>query len=99
MAAKLKSGQGLKDYLLLLSKVEALDSQEESRLLELSRQGDRDAIRQIVEAYLPKVIAWVSVRRGEGPNFQELISVGNCALIESVKAYRGIPEKFEAYVR
>lgn len=96
MAAKLKSRQGLKDYLLLLSTIGPLDSSREFQLLELSRHGDEEAVRQLVEAYLPQVLAWVSPRRGQALSFQELIAIGNCALIEAVKAYRGRPEKFKS---
>ena len=96
MATKLKSKQGLKDYLLLLSTVGTLDEAGQAELLALAALGDTNAIREMVEAYLPKVLAWVSPRRGEAFSFQELIAIGNCALIESVKTYRGKPSQFEA---
>ena len=85
MATKLKSKQGLKDYLLLLSSVEIIDEARQAELLMRSEAGDPVAVRELVEAYLPKVLAWVSPRRGEALSFQELIALGNCALIETVK--------------
>lgn len=95
MAAKLKSRQGLKDYLLLLSTVEGLDEARQAELLQGATFGDAASIRELVEAYLPRVLAWVSPRRGEALSFQELIAIGNCALIETVKSYKGDSRKFE----
>jgi DNA-directed RNA polymerase sigma subunit (sigma70/sigma32) len=96
MAAALKSKQGLKDYLLLLSSLGSLDARSQEALLQRCCAGDASAVRAVVEAYLPKVLQWVSPRRGEALSFQELIAIGNCALIETVKAYRGSSASFEA---
>ena len=86
MAVKLKSRQGLKDYLVLLSTLEPLGKAREAELLALSSQGDSAALRELVEGYLPRVLHWVAPRRGEALSFQELIAIGNCALIETAKA-------------
>ena len=96
MATKLKSKQGLKDYLLLLASLESLDEIRQAELLIQAEAGDPVAIREMVEAYLPKVLAWVSPRRGEALSFQELIALGNCALIETVKSYSGKSSQFES---
>ena len=95
MAAKLKSKEGLKDYLLLLSKVEPIDPVTQRNLLLQCSAGDPVAVREMVEAFLPRVLHWVAPRRGEAFSFQELIAIGNCALIEMVKNYKGDPAKFE----
>jgi len=95
MAAKLKS-QGLKEYLLLLASLEEPDPAAQEALLARSAKGDPEAVRAMVEAYLPKVLHWVSPRRGEAMSFQELIAIGNCALIEAVKSYQGPPADFES---
>jgi DNA-directed RNA polymerase sigma subunit (sigma70/sigma32) len=96
MATKTRTKQGLKDYLLLLASIQPADPGRQAALLELAGRGDAAAIREMVEAYLPKVLAWCAPRRGEAMSFQELIAIGNCALIESVKNYRGRPADFEA---
>jgi len=96
MAAKLKSRQGLKDYLLLLSRVEPLSPERQERLLNGAAMQDPAAVRELVEACLPRVLSWVSPRRGEALSFQELIAIGNCALIEAVKSYHGKSADFEA---
>jgi DNA-directed RNA polymerase sigma subunit (sigma70/sigma32) len=96
MATKLKSKQGLKDYLLLLSSVGELSEARKEELLGQAAQGDSAAIRELVEAFLPRVLYWVAPRRGEAFSFQELIAIGNCALIETVKSYHGKPSDFDA---
>ena len=96
MAAVLKSKQGLKDYLTLLASLGQPDPQRQEMLLQRCSAGDSAAIREMVECHLPKVLQWVAPRRGEALSFQELIAIGNCALIEAVKAYRGPAAGFEA---
>jgi DNA-directed RNA polymerase sigma subunit (sigma70/sigma32) len=91
MAAKLKSKQGLKDYLILLASLAPLGAEREAELLGLSRAGDAAALRELVEGYLPRVLHWVAPRRGEALSFQELIAIGNCALIDAAKAQTGGP--------
>jgi DNA-directed RNA polymerase sigma subunit (sigma70/sigma32) len=95
MAVKLTSRQGLKDYLLLLGSLGELDEARRGILLKRSALGDAQAGRELVEAYLPRVLKWVAPRRGEALSFQELIAIGNCALIETVKSYRGDATKFD----
>lgn len=96
MATKLKSKQGLKDYLVLLSQLRPVGPEAQAALLKRCAKGDAEAVREMTEAWLPKVLAWVSPRRGEALSFQELIALGNCALIETVKSYRGKCEDFES---
>jgi DNA-directed RNA polymerase sigma subunit (sigma70/sigma32) len=93
--AATKMKRGLKDYLLLLSTFPEPDAASLAERLRLSRQGDAGARRLLVESLLPKVLSWVSARRGEGLDFQELIALGNCAMIEFVKSYRGPVESLE----
>jgi DNA-directed RNA polymerase sigma subunit (sigma70/sigma32) len=88
MPSKLKTKEGLKDYLLLMNTLQAqqdMDAQELGRLLQDWKQGDEGAFRSLVEAFLPRVIAWVSPRRGEGPSFQDLIAMGNAAMMAGLK--------------
>jgi hypothetical protein len=95
MAAKLKNAQGLKDYLLLLSTLVELGAEEAGELLLKSRMGDAAARRLLVEGMLPKVLRWVAPRRGEALSFQELLAIGNCALIETVKSHKGDPSRLD----
>jgi hypothetical protein len=87
MPSKTKIKEGLKDYLLLMNTLQAqgMDSQDMERLMEDWRQGDEGAFRSLVEGFLPKVLGWVSPRRGEGQSFQELIALGNTAMMASLK--------------
>jgi len=90
MASTLKKHQdGLKEYLGLMARVDRLSAHRKAGLLEASRSGDAGAYRELVEGYLPQVLGWVAPRRGEALSFQELIAIGNAALIESLKAYQG----------
>jgi DNA-directed RNA polymerase sigma subunit (sigma70/sigma32) len=85
----LKTRPGLKEYLQLMAMLQPLEDFELEALLEAKKQGDPKALRELTEAFLPSVLRLVSPRRGEGRSFQELISLGNCAVIECLRSYRG----------
>ena len=89
MAADLKIKAGLKEYLQLMASLEPMTLEDQAEALAASQSGDRAAFRSLVEAQLPNVIRLVSGRRGEALSFQELIGLGNCAVLEAVKRYRG----------
>lgn len=97
--ATIKASQGLKDYLVLMSSLEAVTPQEQSRLLSSYMGGEEGALRQLIEAFLPKVVVWVAPRRGGGYSFQELIAIGNCAVIETLKDWRGQAADLEEKIR
>ncbi len=90
MAETLRKNQdGLKDYLALMAGVDRLSFHRKAGLLEASRCGDAGAYRELTEAYLPLVVSWVASRRGEALSFQELIGIGNAALMENLRNYQG----------
>lgn len=93
-----RTGQALKDYLLLMASLEALGVDEQASLLLRLRKGDDRAARELVEGFLPKVVLWVAPRRGEGYSFQELIALGNSAVIECLQEYKGDAASLEAKV-
>ena len=84
-----RTGQALKDYLLLMASLEPLGLEEQADLLVKLRKGDAEALRVLVEGYLPKVLLLVAPRRGEGFSFQELIAIGNSAVIECLRDFKG----------
>ena len=90
-----RTGQALKDYLLLMATLESLEPQEIAALLPKCKKGDQKALRELVENFLPKVVLWVAPRRGEGFSFQELIALGNSAVIECLHGYKGEAARLE----
>ena len=93
-----KIKQGLKEYLLLMATLPQASASEREALLEAKKQGDPQALRELSESFLPDVVRLVSPRRGEGRSFQELISLGNCAVIECLRSYRGSAAALDARI-
>ena len=86
--ARTKENQ-LKEYLGLVQRFRPLAPSQEEALLERMRAGDTSAQRELVESYLPRVVAWVAPMRGRGMAFDQLIEAGNKALLRGLSATRG----------
>lgn len=95
MKTATRKGRELKDYLQLMAAMPAPESVEVEALLQGVRAGESAALRKLAEVWLPQVVAWVAPRRGEAASFQELIAIGNCALIETLKGYSGSVGRLE----
>jgi DNA-directed RNA polymerase sigma subunit (sigma70/sigma32) len=80
----------LKDYLTCLAQIRRLQPEEEAQLENsLRRTQDRDARRLLEEAYLPRVLGWVSAYRGLGYEYETMIKMGNKALLRGLRRYHG----------
>jgi DNA-directed RNA polymerase sigma subunit (sigma70/sigma32) len=75
-----------------MASVQPLNARQEQRLLKAARGGDEASLRALVENYLPRVVHWVSPRRGGALSFQELIALGNCALMQTLGSWNGDPK-------
>jgi RNA polymerase primary sigma factor len=79
--------KNLKLYLDQISKFSTYTEDEEKKLGELIREGDRNALKQLIEANLRFVVSYVKKYRGMGLSLLELIDEGNVGLIEAAKRF------------
>ena len=66
---------------------EPLSRQREGELFGLARQGDQQAIDELVQSNLRFVVRIAKEYNGRGLSFIELISEGNVGLIEAIKRF------------
>jgi len=79
--------KNLKLYLDQISRFPTYAEEEEKKLGELIRKGDRNALKQLIEANLRFVVSYVKKYRGMGLNLLDLINEGNIGLIEAAKRF------------
>ena len=79
--------RNLKLYLNTISKFKPLSQEEECRLGLLIEQGDKTALKQLIEANLKFVVSYVKKYRGMGLSLLDLINEGNLGLIEAARRY------------
>jgi RNA polymerase primary sigma factor len=90
--------KSLKHYLEEISKFPQITEEEEKNLALRIRQGDREALRKLVEANLKFVVSYVKKYAGMGLSLLDLINEGNLGLMEAAKRFdpeRGV--KFITY--
>lgn len=79
--------KNLKLYLDQISRFPMLTQEEEKKLGKLIQQGNKEALRQLIEANLRFVVSYVKKYRGMGLNLHDLINEGNLGLIEAAKRF------------
>lgn len=77
----------LQAYRKRLSGVEPLTREAEQKLAVRARAGDRDAVRQIVEACLPFVVSIALEYRRWGLPLEDIIQQGNVGLVRAVAKF------------
>src|SRR4030042_4812616 len=90
--------RNIKHYLEEISKFPALTEEEEKKLGERIRGGDKEALQILVKSNLKFVVSYVKKYRGMGLGLLDLIDEGNIGLIEAAKPYdpsRGV--RFVSY--
>ncbi len=77
----------LKKYLKEISKIPRISPEEEKKLGEKIKKGNKEAIKKLVEANLRFVVSYAKKYRGCGLSFLDLINEGNIGLIEAAKRF------------
>jgi RNA polymerase primary sigma factor len=81
------SSETLKKYLQEISRLPRITPDEEKVLGDRIHQGDREALRKLVEANLRFVVSFAKKYRNCGLSFLDLINEGNIGLIEAAKRF------------
>jgi RNA polymerase primary sigma factor len=79
--------KNLRSYLGQISKFPILSQDEERKLGELIRKGDKNAQKKLIEANLKFVVSYAKKYRGMGLSLFDLINEGNLGLIEAAKRF------------
>jgi RNA polymerase primary sigma factor len=79
--------KNLRNYLEDIAKFPPLSDKEEKDLAHRIRQGDRDALRRLVEGNLKFVVSYAKRYSGMGLGLLDLINEGNLGLIEAAKRF------------
>ena len=85
--SRLQSSETLKRYLQEISRIPGIDADMEKVLGARALDGDRDAMKRLVEANLRFVVSFSKRYRGCGLSFLDLINEGNIGLMEAAKRY------------
>ena len=81
------SSESLKKYLQEISKLSRVTADEEKVLGAQIQNGDKEALRILVEANLRFVVSFAKRYRNCGLSFLDLINEGNIGLIEAAKRF------------
>jgi RNA polymerase primary sigma factor len=81
------SSETLKKYLQEIARLSRITADEEKILGERIQQGDKVALRSLVEANLRFVVSFAKRYRNCGLSFLDLINEGNIGLIEAAKRF------------
>ena len=84
---RIQSSESLKKYLKEIARLPRITVEEERRLGQLIRKGDKAAVQKLVEANLRFVVSYAKRYRGCGLSFLDLINEGNIGLIEAARRY------------
>ena len=88
----------LDKYLKEIDKVNLISAEEEVRLAELIKKGDKKALDQLTKANLRFVVSVAKKYQGQGLSLPDMINEGNLGLIEAARRFdptRGF--KFTSY--
>jgi RNA polymerase primary sigma factor len=92
------TGDSLNAYIREIAKFKPLSAEREKELGARIRQGDAQALNELVEANLRFVVSYAKRYRGLGLSFIDLIHEGNLGLIEAAKRFDpGRNVKFISY--
>lgn len=77
----------LKKYLKKISKIPLLTPDEEKELARRAKEGDKEALKKLVESNLRFVVSVARQYSGYGVPLSELIAAGNLGLLEAAKRF------------
>lgn len=86
-------------YIHQVAALPAIPPEEEARLLEKARKGDRKARKAMVEACLPLVTEIAALHRDKSVPFLDLVQEGNLALLKAIDASAVPASGFRALAR
>ncbi|MFQ6070588.1 MAG: RNA polymerase sigma factor RpoD/SigA [Candidatus Aminicenantales bacterium] len=81
------ASRNLKRYLNQIYRFPVLSEEEEKRLGRLIKQGNREALKKLIEANLKFVVSYAKKYSGMGLSLLDLINEGNIGLIEAAKRF------------
>jgi RNA polymerase primary sigma factor len=90
--------RNIKHYLEEIAKFPPLTEEDEKKLGERIRQGDKEALQSLIKSNLKFVVSYVKKYRGMGLGLLDLVDEGNIGLIEAAKRFdptRGV--RFVSY--
>lgn len=76
-------------YLRDLQDLPLISAEQEANLADQIREGDRDALKKLVEANLRFVVSVARQFQGQGLSLADLVAEGNVGLIEAAKRFDG----------
>ena len=79
--------KALQKYLKEISQIKPLPVDEEKRLARLAKDGDKDALNQLLLSNLKFVVKIASKYQNRGLSLAELISEGNSGLIKAIEKF------------
>jgi RNA polymerase primary sigma factor len=79
--------RNLRLYLEQISKFPMYSESDEKEIGVLIRKGDKEALKNLIEANLRFVVSYVKKYQGMGMSLLDLINEGNLGLIEAAKRY------------
>ena len=95
----IKREAALKDYLKVVALLPSVSLAQRQDFAKAWMQGQADAGRQLMESFLPLVVAEAAARRGLGVSFEALLGAGNRALAEALPKACGEPAGLESTLR
>ncbi len=81
------STEALEKYLKEIARIPRITAEEERKLGEQIKKGNKEAVRKLVEANLRFVVSYAKRYRNCGLSFLDLINEGNIGLIEAAKRF------------
>ncbi|HHE37895.1 MAG TPA: RNA polymerase sigma factor RpoD/SigA [Candidatus Cloacimonetes bacterium] len=91
MAENVFEDKALQSYLNQISKIKTLSREEENKIAQRAKKGDKEAINKLVQSNLKFVVKIAARYQNRGLTLAELISEGNMGLIKAIEKFE--PEK------
>jgi RNA polymerase primary sigma factor len=82
-----RESPSLEKYLQEIGKVQLISSEEEVRLANLIKKGDKEALDRLVKANLRFVVSVAKQYQGKGLSLPDLINEGNLGLIKAAERF------------
>ncbi len=80
----MKREAALKDYLKVVAMLPRVSANQRQAWAQAWNQGQAEAGRQLMESFLPMVVAEAAARRGLGASFETLLAAGNRAMAKAM---------------